>query len=343
MMKDIKNELLNNTDALIDILISYNFSSPVVRGNEIRFGFGEGHNPTAIRLKLTDSLWVSDYVRSDYNGDIFEYIIKSRCVKFTEVLAVVKEKLGIKEFSYIKKKTGIFGGVYSNIKSKKDDISVDIYDENILDEYIKIPSRKFLNDNINLAAHTMFDIRFDINSQRIIIPIRNAYGELIGIKGRANWDIGEDESKYLYLVRCPMSTTLYGYCQNYEYLSGADILVFEAEKSVMQCYSYGIRNAVAIGSNSLSNSQCKLLLERNPSSIIFMLDVGLDFDNIKKNAEKILEYSKMRDIEIKYWDTNMTLLPDKASPSDFGKDTLLEVINTELEVYKHEEKMEYIN
>lgn len=343
MIKDIKNELLNKPDSIISILESYDFSKPTIRGDEIRFGYEEGLNPNAIRLKLSDILWVSDYARSYNDGDLFEYIIKSRNTTFAEVLSRVKKVLGITEFSYVRKKTGIFGGFYSNIKVKKDEPDIKTYSNTILDDYVLIPSRRFLDDNINLAAHKAFDIRYDIISQRVIIPIRNAYGELIGVKGRANWNVSEDEPKYLYLVPCSMSATLFGYCQNYEFLSGTDVYVFEAEKSVMQCYSYGIRNVVALGGNSLSNAQCKLLLERNPSSIVFMLDVGLGFENIKKNAEKIYSYSKMRDIEIKYWDTSMTLLPDKASPSDFGKETLLDVINTELEVYNREEEMEYIS
>lgn len=343
MIKDIKSELLSKPESIINILESYGFSKPIVRGSEIRFGYGEGHNPTAIRLKLSESLWVSDYVRPECNGDLFEYIIKSRNETFVSVLKRIKDELGITEFSFVRKRTGIFGGFYSNIKIKKDEPDIKVYDNSILSDYVSVPSRRFLDDNINLDTHKAFDIRYDIASQRIIIPIRNAYGELIGVKGRANWDVGEDEPKYLYLVPCSMSATLFGYCQNYEFLSGTDVFIFEAEKSVMQCYSYGIRNVVALGGNSLSNTQCKLLLERNPSSVVFMLDVGLGFENIKKNAEKILSYSKMRDITIKYWDTSMTLLPDKASPSDYGKDTLLDIINTELEVYKHEEEVEYID
>lgn len=343
MIKDIKNELLSNPDSIINILESYDFFHPVKRGNEIRFGYGEGHNPTAIRLKLSETLWVSDYVRSEFNGDMFEYIIKSRNTTFSDVLKRVKDELGIIEFSSIQKHTGIFGGFYNHIKSRRDDIEVKTYPDNILNDYVKIPSRRFLDDNINLDAHNVFNIMYDIISQRIIIPIYNAYGELIGVKGRANWEVSEDEPKYLYLVPTSMSSTLYGYCQNYEHLAGADILIFEAEKSVMQCYSYGIRNAVALGSNSLSNIQCKLLLERNPKCIVFMLDNGLGFENIKKNAEKVLSYSKMRNIEVKYWDTSMTLLPDKASPSDYGADTLKEILNTELEVYSSEEEVEHIS
>jgi hypothetical protein len=331
MIKKLKKELLSKPESIINILESYDFSKPTIRGDEIRFGFGEGHNLTAIRLKLSESLWVSDYVR-DVSGDIFEYISLTRDTTFVEVLKVVKAELGITEFSRINK-TKVFGGFYDNIGKTSIDIDVTTYPESLLDNYDKVPTRKFLNDNIDFDSHKAFGIGYDAVSQRITIPIRNAFGELIGVKGRANWDVSEDEPKYLYLVRCPMSSTLYGYCQNYEYLSKGDILIFEAEKSVMQCYSYGIRNAVALGGNSLSDVQCKLLLERNPKSIVFMLDVGLDYEVIEKNAKKILSYARMKDVRIKYWDTSMTLLPDKSSPSDYGVDTLNKILNTELEEY----------
>lgn len=341
MIKKLKKELLSKPESIIHILESYDFSSPMIRGNEIRFGYGDGHNSTAIRLKLSDSLWVTDYVR-DLSGDIFEYISKARQTTFVEVLKVVKNELGVTEFSKIHK-AEIFGGFYNRIGKKRTEIDVPVISESILNNYEKILTRKFLDDNINIDAHRIFDIGYDVISQRITIPIRNAYGELIGIKGRANWEVNEDEPKYLYLVPCPMSSTLYGYCQNYEYLSKGDILIFEAEKSVMQCYSYGIRNAVALGSNSLSDVQCKLLLERNPKSIVFMLDVGLDSDNIVKNAKKVLSYARMKEVQIKYWDTSMTLLPDKASPSDFGVNTLKEILETELEVYSDEAEVESLS
>lgn len=332
MIKDIKNELLNNTDSIINILESYHFHNPVIRGDEIRFAYEQGTNRTSVRLKLSETLWVSDYARPYLNGDLFEYIIKARNTTFSEVLKVVKKELGITEFTFAPKKTGVFGGFYGKIKSYKNDAEVKTYSEDILNGYVSVPTRRFLDDHINLEAHQAFGIRYDHTSQRIIIPIRNPYGELIGVKGRANWKVSDDEPKYLYLVPTTVSGTLYGYCENYEYLKDT-IYVFEAEKSVMQCYSYGIRNAVALAGNNLSNTQCKLLLERNPSTIVFMLDTGLDFEHIEKNAKTILAYSKMRNIEIKYWDTAITLLPDKASPSDFGAETLKEIIETELEVY----------
>lgn len=330
MLKDIKKELLANPQAIVNILEAYDFYNPRIHNNEIRCGLSEGHNPTAIRIKLinNDNLFVSDYSRG-ISYDLFNYIINVKNSEFIEVCRTVKSELGISDFYELNTKHSVFGGFYDRIKKRTDDLYVKTYSDNLLLQYKSVYNQRFLQDNIAYYSQDKFEIGYDVESQRITIPIRNEYGDLIGIKGRANWNVADDEPKYLYLIPCAMSRTLYGYCQNYQYLTD-DILVFEAEKSVMQCYSYGIRNCVSLGSNSISPKQCKLLMEFAPKRIIFMLDKGLDPDITKRNAKVLIAYTRMFDTQICWWDWTKSSLPDKASPSDYGIDTLKNIINNEI-------------
>ena len=75
MLKDIKRELLLNPQAIVNILETYDFYNPRIHNNEIRCGLSEGHNPTAIRIKLinNDNLFVSDYTRG-ISYDLINYI-----------------------------------------------------------------------------------------------------------------------------------------------------------------------------------------------------------------------------------------------------------------------------
>jgi hypothetical protein len=155
----------------------------------------------------------------------------------------------------------------------------------------------------------------------------------MGIKVRVNHNVEDGEQKYYYLVPCRMSQTLYGYFQNYKYLAENTVYIFESEKSTMQCYSYGIRNCVALGSSSISGYQCKMIMELQPKRVIFMHDEGLDFEVIKKNIDKLKLYSKMFDLEIGYWNTTKDkTIPHKASASDLGKEKLLEILSTQIEM-----------
>lgn len=331
MFKQIKKELLQDPQIIINILEIYDFYSPRIHNNEIRCGLAEGHNPTAIRIKLinNDNLFVKDYTRG-MSYDLFNYIINAKKVEFIDVIRTVKAELGISDFYELNTKHSVFGGFYDRIKKRSDDLYVKTYPESLLADYHSAYNQRFLADNISTISQDKFEIGYDIVSQRITIPIRNEYGDLIGVKGRANWNVDDDEPKYLYLIPCTMSSTLYGYCQNYKHLIENDILVFEAEKSVMQCHSVGIYNCVSLGSNSISPKQCRLLMELNPKRVIFMLDKGLDIENTKRNAKVLSVYTRMFDTQICWWDWTSSSLPDKASPSDYGKDVLQNIINNEI-------------
>lgn len=332
MLKDIKRELLLNPQTIIDILEMYDFYKPHIQNNEIRCGYGEGHNPTAIRIRLNnnDNLFVKDFVRG-LQYDLITYIIKVRNVSYSDVLKCIKLKFGITNFYEFSIRNSVFGGFYDNIKQKSSSLCAKTYDMNVLNEYHNVYSVRFLSDNISFSAQDYFHIGYDVISQRITIPIYSPLNELIGIKARAAWNVDDEELKYFYLLPCMMSSTLYGYCQNYEYLTNNDIYIFEAEKSVLQCYSYDIHNCVSLGSNSLSATQCKLIMELNPKRVIFMLDKGLDYENTRANITKLSAYSRMFDTHFFYWDwKNNVTLPDKASPSDCGKNTLKEVMNNEI-------------
>ena len=191
---------------------------------------------------------------------------------------------------------------------------------------------RFIRDNITIDAQQFFNIRYDVESQGIVIPIYNQVGELMGVKVRCNYDVGDGEMKYYYLIPCQMSQTLYGYSQNYNYLVNNVIYIFESEKSVMQCYSYGIRNCVALGSGSISRKQVQMLLELNPKKIIFMHDVGFDLENILRNINIVKSYSRFSEVELGYWDYFDRLYDDKVSASDLGKKELLRIMDTEIKM-----------
>ncbi|MEG3006807.1 MAG: hypothetical protein RR806_04985 [Oscillospiraceae bacterium] len=195
-------------------------------------------------------------------------------------------------------------------------------------QYHKGAFTRFVKDNISFEAQQFFDLRYDPESQRIVIPIYNSIGQIIGMKGRANWEMSEDDMKYLYLIPCRISETLYGYSHNFEYLTGNNVYICESEKSVMQAYSYDIRNVVALGGNALHKAQCKLLIELYPKNIIFLLDNGLDLSVTMGNIKLLQKYTKMFDMGIGYWDYRLSQsLPEKCSPTDLGVDKLNEILN----------------
>lgn len=340
MLKEIKKELLDNPEKLKDLLEHFNFYNVHIHQSYISFGRAQDTSKKSIviRLEKNDYLYVTDYARN-ISKDLFTYISEQRLVDFKDIITVVRSILGIDDFSLFNESRGIFGGFYEKIR-KRNEYSLRTYDESVLDKYIPLANKRFIKDNISIIAQQFFGIRYDVESQGIVIPIHNQIGELIGAKVRCNYEVQDGEMKYYYLIPCQMSQTLYGYSQNYNYLVNNVIYIFESEKAVMQCFSYGIRNCVALGSGSISRKQVRMLLELNPKKIIFMHDVGYDLENILRNINMVKNYSRFSEVELGYWDFFDRLYDNKVSASDLGKKELLRIIDTEIKIIGDDEDEE---
>ena len=112
--------------------------------------------------------------RFNISEDIINYLIKVREADFKSVLNTIKKELGIQSFYTMTEKRSIFGGFYNRISKFQSAIYVKTYPESVLDEYDIGYNKRFLDDNISLQTQDYFDIGYDIISQRITIPIRNA-------------------------------------------------------------------------------------------------------------------------------------------------------------------------
>lgn len=330
MLSEIKNELINHPDKLKETLEHFGYCHVIVRPKYIQCGRDEYSSKKSIVIKLekNDYLYVTDYARN-IQKDIFNYISEQKGIDFSEILSNIKGILDISDYYEYFDRQGIFGGFYERIR-KRNITKINTYNESILDKYIKCGNKRFLMDNISIAAQQFFDIRYDVESQGIVIPILNQLGQLMGVKIRCNWNVEDGEQKYYYLVPCAMSQTLYGFAQNYNFLVGNVVYIFESEKSVMQCYSYGIRNCVALGSGSISMKQVQMIHELKPKKIVFCHDVGFELENIMRNVELVKSYSRFSEIEIGYWNYFGKNYKNKVSPSDLGKIELQRILNTEI-------------
>lgn len=330
MLADVKKELINHPDKLKDVLEHFGYCNIVIRPKYISFGRDEKSSKKSIVINLENNeyLYIIDYARN-IRKDIFSYIIEQRKVEFIDVLNEVRHALGITDYYDFFDNRGIFGGFYEKIRKRRTN-KVNTYDDSILNCYVNCGNTKFLADNISLLSQRFFDIRYDVESQGIVIPIRNQFGQLMGVKERFNYDVADGEMKYFYAVPCSMSQTLFGYSQNYEFLVDNTIYIFEAEKSCMQCYSYGIRNCVSLGSGSISIQQVKMLLELNPKRIIFLHDVGYGLENIMRNIDMVKNYSRFTEVELGYWSYFGRGYENKVSPSDLGKEWLENILQNEI-------------
>ncbi len=338
-ISDIKELLLKDVDNIVVLLEEYDFCHINLRQNEIRFARDEkGGRNISIRLQNNEWLNVSDFARG-YKGDVFSFIAQERNITFRDVLLTTKKILGLSDNWEPKKKASLFGGIYQNIgKNAKPELKT--YDESILDQYPKQGSLRFLMDNISLETQMKFGLLYSIESQRILIPIRDIFGSLAGLKARRNYETdNEEDPKYIYELPTQKAMLLYGAHENYQHLMNADrIVIGEAEKFVLACDSYNYNSAVSMMGSMLSAEQVKILLGFNAKEYCFMMDEGLPIETIYRNAELLKSFASMREVKITYFDWRDSLsVGEKESPTDGGKENFYYILENEIKELTEEE------
>lgn len=332
MFEEVKAKLLEQPESISNILDTFGFDKIRSNHREIRCAFEPGMNPTAVVIRLQDNenLFVKDYERN-LSYDLINYIIKAKDVEFKDVMNTIKQELHLDSIYNYKRKVGLFGGLYNKLSRSNSEIDVATYSEEVLIPYGNTPNTLWLSDGISLSTQQKWGVGYDVQSQRITLPIRTSTGEIMAVKGRCNYEPEEFEPKYLYLIQGPMSQTLFGYSENYSSLYESDVIVVESEKSVLKLDSWGYNNVVALGSNSLSPAQAKLIMSLNPKSVTFMLDKTLDLVNTKRNADMLKAFCVMKQIKIKFWDwTENITLDDKSAPCDDSKAEFEYIIQNEI-------------
>lgn len=336
MLNEILQKLNENPDAIVELLDYYECGKIKVNTREVRFARDDrpesGLN-ISIRLENNDACLVKDFAHSEVNN-IISWLCKEKNADFKSVLLTVKRILNLSDdWRPPSKHRKLFAGVYDSIIYKTPP-RIKTYPEDILKQYAPIGNKLWLDDGISLEAQRKFNICFDIESNSIVIPWYNQFGEIIAIKNRINGIPEDGMSKYYYSIGGFVSTSLYGLSENYPYLQNTEILIGESEKQVLQLATKGYRNAVSLGSNSLSEQQAKLLLSLNPTKLIWLLDEGLPKENTLRNAQIVQEYCAMRQVEQYWWnwENSLTVLEGaKMSPGDCSKNDFENILKYELE------------
>lgn len=328
----MKEYLKNNPEQIEKILSYYNYHSINITDKEIRCAKIGGDNPSGCRIKLNDNLSATDFTTS-YNGDLFSLIATHTGLTYREVLKTITTMLGKKiEGNYQPEEEVLFDGFFDDLYIPYEDEEKEVtYDESVLDKYNNGYkwNMRFYKDGILPSSQVKFNIGFSEESNRITIPWKDSEGNIVGIMARLDSD-EPTNYKYLPLIAFPKHKNLYGLYENKEYIKNNKVYVFESEKSVLQCDSFGIHECIALGGNQISTTQVEQLLKLNVSEIVLCMDEGLIKDAIKRDVDTIKSMLFMRDVKIKIMlDKENKYLPkeSKCSPSDKGKEIFLKLCN----------------
>ena len=210
-----------------------------------------------------------------------------------------------------------------------------VYNPHVLECFTQQPRylAPWLSENIDYDILQEFGVRYDMIRNRIVFPVLDHTGRLVGIKVRNfNQEDIDGHRKYMplwhnqELYSYPKMMVLYGLYQNKKNIKATkEAIVFESEKSVLLYGSYFTRNrAVAIGGSSFSIYHGLILKQLGVEKITLALDNDWDEDGDKNYGLKkmLKEGFKIKDlgfdVDIVYdWEHNF--LGNKDAPIDKGR------------------------
>ena len=231
-------------------------------------------------------------------------------------------------------------------KNKKSIPNLSEISENILEVFYYAPHQDWLNDNISREALSRYEIGYYGLTNQITIPHRDMNNRLIGIRGRfLDQEDIEMIGKYVPLqingrtLSHSLGSNLYGINVVQDKIKTIKkAMVVEAEKSCMQAYSYFGEDSfvVATCGSSITRTQIKLLLNYlQVEKVIYAPDrdyhesnsyeAEVWYQKIIKRLAPLVPYCK-----VTLCADSKERLPYKASPTDMGKDILLELLDEKI-------------
>lgn len=343
-LKELKIYLRDNPEKILDILEFMGCHHiKMIRDKRIQCALPyPSDNPTSISIKLNERLDSVIYTKNEFEQyEYKDFLSVIQFIKQCELvlaLEIINEVTGLIVQRNLNKKcvsltTSILKQFKRHNKNNDDYIEDIILKEKMNSLFCKGISLIYLKDGIAEETQIKFGLLYDSIGNRIVIPIRNEKGELIGFKGRT-CDIDYKKkgiSKFLSYYPCNNNNYLFGYFENKKCIEiSSELLVFEAEKSIMQLDSMNINNVVSCNKKNISYLQLHKLLKSN-KTIVLAFDKDVTLEQIYIECRKFKGLCK-----VMYIYDRDNLLKGKESPCDKGKDVFMKLYDE----YKFEYKGE---
>ncbi|MGZ9413469.1 DNA primase [Mycoplasma sp. Z386] len=358
MNKELVNKIITELD-IISVISSF---LPLEKRGNNYLAICPFHQDSKPSLTISPSKKIFKCFSCQESGNVLDFVIKFNNFSFTNALKYLNENfnlnLNLDEMSSFENKPLYNEFEQKLIKANEDanmlfklfllnqqksnfEISSFIQNRFINDEIIKVFELGFApNDNKIIELLSLKNNQKDIlinasliteneNSffkNRIMFPIKNQFGNIVGFSGRVISD-KSNQVKYLNSAQNKIfskSKILFNYKNAIDFLGTKnELIICEGFIDVIALYKANIKNAVALMGTALTEEHIKLLLNKH---VILLLDGDKAGVEATKKSLKILLKNNIK-VEIIKNDTNYD--PDEYL-NIFGQEKLKEMLNNRI-------------
>ena len=334
MNNDLANEIRRKTD-IVDIIGE---RIPLVARGKNFFGVCPFHDDSNPSMCVSREKQIYTCFSCHATGNVFTFLMNYEHIDFKETLRYLGEKVGVNVSGIqIKQKSNKFDKLYDaykfSVKYFQNNLSSSVgkmaksylAGRSITDEIIKEfeigLSLEARDDLTKLLMKKEYDLAtlnriglssddHDIYNDRIMFPLYDVSGNVVGFSGRIYKDNGQN--KYLNTKETDIfkkGEMLYHYhIAREECRLKKSVIVMEGFMDVIRASTIGIKNTVALMGTALTKEQIALI-KRLSNNIILCLDG--DGPGVKA-ATSIGEELLKQGVEVK-----VVMLPDNDDPDTF--------------------------
>lgn len=347
MNNDLANIIRSKTD-IVDIIGE---RIPLVARGKNFFGVCPFHDDSNPSMCVSREKQIYTCFSCHATGNVYTFLMNYEHIDFREALRYLGEKVGVNVSSVnVAKKTTKFDKLYEAynfaVKYYQNNLSAAVGKEarsylskrGINEEAIKefeiglslesrddltklLESKKYELSTLNRIGLSSDD--HDIYNDRIMFPLYDVFGQVVGFSGRIYKDV--DQNKYLNTKETDIfkkGEMLYRYhIAREECRLKKSVIVMEGFMDVIRASIVGVKNTVALMGTALTNNQFNLI-KRLSNNIILCLDGD---DPGVKAMLSIGEHLLDQGVEVR-----VVVLPDNDDPDSFilknGKERFLGLI-----------------
>lgn len=378
----MNNDLANEIRRKVDIVDIIGERIPLVSRGKNFFGVCPFHDDSNPSMCVSREKQIYTCFSCHATGNVFTFLMNYEHIEFREVLHYLGEKVGVNVSNIsIKKKTTKYDKLYDaysfSVKYFQNNLSSSVgktareylnsrqINDEIIKEFEIGLSLESRDDLTNLLVKKDYDLAtlnkiglssddHDIYNDRIMFPLYDVSGKVVGFSGRIYKDNGQN--KYLNTKETEIfkkGEMLYHYhIAREECRLKKSVIVMEGFMDVIRASTIGIKNTVALMGTALTNNQISLI-KRLSNNIILCLDG--DSPGIKAMLS-IGDMLLNQEIEVK-----VVVLSDNDDPDTFilkhGKDRFIgqienainfsdfkmQQLRSNVDFRSDEEKANYIN
>ena len=297
MNHDLANEIRSKVD-IVDIIGE---RIPLVAKGKNFFGVCPFHDDTNPSMSVSREKQIYTCFSCHATGNVFTFLMNYEHIDFKEALKYLGDKVGVDTGSVkIAKKSTKFDNLYDAYK-----LSLKYYQNNLHSNYGREAKKYLASRNIDEETIKEFEIglsldkrddltklltsknydlatlnrigltsdNHDIYNNRIMFPLYDINGRVVGFSGRRYDDI--KDNKYVNTKETPIfkkGEMLYHYhIAREECRIKKSVIVMEGFMDVIRASTIGIKNTIALMGTALTKEQINLI-KRLSNNIILCLD-----------------------------------------------------------------------